>query len=469
MGGARFEPIIRKGALRLLDAQWLIEYAEAGGILSCRQDLPDEAFVTLDALQAACTPVSFLPIIAISYPWLTPSHPDPQGEHLQLVARVLATLFRGTSRLQQRARRAGRWGVFWDFGSLHQHREGVPRTPEETALFQEGLSTLGTIYSHPWTWVFRLTALPPGFPDKYELSAGANVATYNERGWTFVESCWAQLSKSRYNSLDLGRVSGELYDTLALGAPSKQKPLWSTVREVCTTGLARQPPITPERFEEELLTRRFTNGKEDRPLVVRLYRESFAAIMGTCDHLNFECLGWGDREAQSIAELIRSGALCNLEELDLNGNDMSDGGARAIAEAVRSGGVPCCKRILVAGNRTMSKEAVAELRAAVSATASETAPDGGHVLNRNRLDSDMMDDDDDENHQNVFESSYEHDGNAEEEVALDDHDLFGEREEEQQQEEENAAKPTAKANAGEEQEEDDESEDDDPPKGLFGW
>ena len=59
-------------------------------------------------------------------------------------------------------------------------------------------------------------------------------------------------------------------------------------------------------------------------------------------------------------------------------------------------------------------------------------------------------------------------GGGEEEVALDDHDLCGEREEEQQQEEENTAKPAAKANAGEEQEED-ESEDDDPPKGLFGW
>ena len=293
MGGAQFEPMLQSGAMRLLDSCWLVEQASHQRILRCRQDLPEEAFVPVDVLKRMCTPVTFLPIIAISYPWLTPSHPDPLGEHLQLVARVLSALAKSASSV---------WGVFWDFGSLHQHREGLPRTEAENECFKQGLGALGMLYSHPWAWVFRLTALPPGYPERYELPEGANRSSYSERGWTFVEASWAQLSKSRYNSLDLGRLTDETTE-------------WPDIREQCTAGLARRPPLSPWRFGVLLETKKFTNGKDDKPLVLGLYRESFARLMGSCEHLAYASLGWGDREVEVLADVIGTGVLRSLKEL----------------------------------------------------------------------------------------------------------------------------------------------------------
>ena len=58
-----------------------------------------------------------------------------------------------------------RLGVFWDYGSLHQHPDpanGVMRTEEQNALFKQGLGCLGTLYSHPETTVLRLTSFPDG-------------------------------------------------------------------------------------------------------------------------------------------------------------------------------------------------------------------------------------------------------------------------------------------------------------------
>jgi hypothetical protein len=75
-----------------------------------------------------------------------------------------------------------------------------------------------------------------------------------QRGWTFTESCWAQLSQSRFNSLDLG---------LCTGAEST----WEEIREACTAGGGRRPTLATTQFERELEAKIFTNGKEDQVLV----------------------------------------------------------------------------------------------------------------------------------------------------------------------------------------------------------
>ena len=86
------------------------------------------------------------PVGAISHPWLTKDHPDPRGANLRRVARALKALLSDPD--------LTRLGVFWDFGSLHQHPDppnGVLRTEEQNALFKQGLGCLGTLYSHPHT------------------------------------------------------------------------------------------------------------------------------------------------------------------------------------------------------------------------------------------------------------------------------------------------------------------------------
>ena len=143
LGGGDLERVLESGAVALLDAQWIISHAEAGGVLSHRQALPEEAFLSLaDLVEATNEYADWLPVAALSYPWLTKDHPDPRGANLARVARALKALLTRLPRL----------GVFWDFGSLHQHPDppnGVLRTEEQNALFKQGLGCLGTLYSHP--------------------------------------------------------------------------------------------------------------------------------------------------------------------------------------------------------------------------------------------------------------------------------------------------------------------------------
>ena len=201
LGGGDLERVLASGAVALLDAQWIISHAEAGGVLTHREALPKEAFLSLTDLVEATTEHGSLPVAALSYPWLTKDHPDPRGANLARVARALKALLSSPDIIP-------RLGVFWDFGSLHQHPDpanGVMRTEEQNALFKQGLGCLGTLYSHPHTFVLRLTSFPDGHKAE-DQAEGTNVAKYFDRGWCFTEQSWAGLTKASYLSLDLGKM-----------------------------------------------------------------------------------------------------------------------------------------------------------------------------------------------------------------------------------------------------------------------
>ena len=72
LGGEAVEAVLRAGAVALLDADWVVKQMEADGVLKRRQDLPREAFITLDELKAIgaipATPnwSASLPIIVVS-------------------------------------------------------------------------------------------------------------------------------------------------------------------------------------------------------------------------------------------------------------------------------------------------------------------------------------------------------------------------------------------------------------------
>ena len=73
--GRELEAALKSGAIRLLDGGWLVACAERGERIRRRQDLPAEAFISLEELKAATDPRSGLPIICLSYAWLHPDHP----------------------------------------------------------------------------------------------------------------------------------------------------------------------------------------------------------------------------------------------------------------------------------------------------------------------------------------------------------------------------------------------------------
>ena len=87
--------------VRLLRLSWLLEQARGRAVLKRRQELPEEAFLSEAEVRAlprghvgrecetcGCGSTDNfradkpLRIIAISYGWLTPEHPDPYGEQL---------------------------------------------------------------------------------------------------------------------------------------------------------------------------------------------------------------------------------------------------------------------------------------------------------------------------------------------------------------------------------------------------
>ena len=194
-GGQRFEDVLKgtgeDAPVRLVDAHWLVSTATGSGAgkIRLRQQFPDEAFVSLDALKMyGCPEAMLLPVVCVSYPWLTPTHPDPHGAHLATLAVALQALISepadvaatltGPSSTQ-------RYGVFIDYCSLFQHPnpgQNEFRTPHQDAKFKQGLSMLGTLYAAIGTTVLRLTAAPDGYPVGYELPDGCNVAAYADRG-----------------------------------------------------------------------------------------------------------------------------------------------------------------------------------------------------------------------------------------------------------------------------------------------
>ena len=97
-GGKAFDDVLAgtDGAIRLVDAHWLVDLSSSSDRvagLQMRQRLPQEAFVTLDELKMfGCPDAQLLPVVLVSYPWLTPQHPDPHGTHILRLAAGLRAL-----------------------------------------------------------------------------------------------------------------------------------------------------------------------------------------------------------------------------------------------------------------------------------------------------------------------------------------------------------------------------------------
>ena len=55
-GGDEFEEILSSGAVKLLDSEFLIKLAGAGGVLAPRQALPPEATVVISGIKGVLPP-----------------------------------------------------------------------------------------------------------------------------------------------------------------------------------------------------------------------------------------------------------------------------------------------------------------------------------------------------------------------------------------------------------------------------
>ena len=104
---------------------------------------------------------------SLSYPWLTPQHPDPKGFHLSKVAPVLA--------LYMRLHKLADVSVFWDWASCFQNyykgtaappeeyaegMERVKRTADEEEKFKGALTSINDWYTDVHTQVLMQTISP---------------------------------------------------------------------------------------------------------------------------------------------------------------------------------------------------------------------------------------------------------------------------------------------------------------------
>jgi len=227
-GGEELEAMLASGSIALLDAQWVVDLSERGGVLAPRQALPPEAFLSLSSLKAATLRKHHLPLVCVSHCWLQPDHPDPHGFYLAKLADALRLLI-GSDPL------GGKHAVFYAFSSLHQpcrNAEGAPRPflfpliadqqtyeggalgrfASEEALFARALGGVSALFSHPRSFVFLLTALPPDYDSPGAYRRSPNTAPYHNRGWCLCEFSLATLVKETAMVLDLcaaGRAAPE--------------------------------------------------------------------------------------------------------------------------------------------------------------------------------------------------------------------------------------------------------------------
>ena len=126
----------------MIDARWLVSLAKTGGRVPRNQDIPPEAIVNLEEMEAWDDPYS-LGALVVSYPWLGgSSHPDPNGEILHKLSLILDAYASKASAIP-----SCRIGVFWSYCSLPQkHNDGSDdRDEEQMQRFSTALSLLSVL------------------------------------------------------------------------------------------------------------------------------------------------------------------------------------------------------------------------------------------------------------------------------------------------------------------------------------
>ena len=380
--------------VRLVRMSWLLKQfrkSDRSGNykLPRRQDLPEEAFVNVDDLEemyddfGAKSADLVLPIIAISYCWLTPDHPDPRGDQLATVATALQREMHHFTNFGYEE-----MGVFWDWMSLHQrdnklwepfmYREGsdgslpkkydtkkhrdkiqkykTSRKPEHEESIGWALrETMDLWYAHKGTSVFLLTELPTRYSGKRP--------DYDSSGWTTYERSCAELIKE----FDLAYAGWRLVQELdCFSKRGIKQP-----RKKVSGG--RRWPISGADFEKLVREKAFTNGA-DKDMVAQLYSRLSTELLGSATALGYakmptpsvldgqrlgRCLNlctslkvldvssvrMSDEASIALCNALDAGALPELEDCHLEDNRIDDEGMRALAAAFRRGAMHRVKDI----------------------------------------------------------------------------------------------------------------------------
>lgn len=325
--------VVRSGDVALLRAKFV---QELEGPIARRQDLPEDAFFRGELTSATV-------VVAISYGWITPDHPDPECFHLRRVQQVLGHFMRtgvdpdvwSTRHVVGEDRDSAYRGkevvIFWDWPCLYQDKPKGSRTEEQTQAFKRALNSVNLWYAHACTQVWMLTDTP----DCVER-------TYAMRGWCRFERGVSELISSSQTVLDLGLFSGRTEDyhaahwhTPVLVDNGMKSIMWAPpeeehggLAEKCSA--SRLLPQTPDEMSALLDTLTFTNGKSDTQIVQSLYRQTYVEVMS-----NARALRWSDQQWHvELRALFPALEGCGaLRILDISGNRLT-GGLSGLADFV---------------------------------------------------------------------------------------------------------------------------------------
>jgi len=290
-----FRECLVKGWVRLLRGSFLVQLHKEEGRLKRHQELPNDAF--WDAEEAMNRLTSFSNrefLFVLSYRWLQPGNPDPQGHHLTIVAHA--------ANLAIKDFEGNDIAIFWDFGSLPQK----PRSTDDDHRFRAGLCSCDMLYGHRLSNVWVQTRLPEGFVG----------ASYTDSGWCSFEAGVSSILKIDHMRVDLGECSMNEDSYIYIGANYKG---------------ARSPPLTPARFSTELEYKTFTS-QADSGSVKELYRRTFHAAARSTNSLSFGDCGWGPAQAEVLAEALPD--FRSLNSLCLETNPLGADGLLHLAKAL---------------------------------------------------------------------------------------------------------------------------------------
>jgi len=297
--GAAIRDLLQDGSVALVKGSWLVQHSQVeGALIPRRQDMPPEAFWDAEELMVANNVRRGYEIVAISHCWMSPEHPDPQGDQLRTLGQFIEAWSDSLPGLLP-----SRVALFFDWCSLHQE----PRSREEEDLFKRAVESSELWFAHKVTYVWQLTKV------RNEMTP------YHSRGWPiFEEACSAIWAWVPAQLLDLAMVQ--------FGAHC---PRGQEATRTCAT--KRRPPLAPHALAKALAGCQFSRPA-DLEVLLACYEMAFRAVTGSFERLDFRGLGWGDAEASVLSESLPY--FFRLKELDLFNNEIGDFGAAALAEAV---------------------------------------------------------------------------------------------------------------------------------------
>ena len=285
-------------------------------------------------------------VLSVSYAWAVRGggHPDPDGFHLKRLQLILKNYMEIDGRDP---------AVFLDWFSLYQlHCAELPRTDEQTKMFDVGLRLMHVNYGHKGARVVLLTDLPRN-PD---------LKGYYERGWPLFERSCAACGANWVVPFSLSE--SEVALARRPGAPRRNYLVEFRMR--------RAPPVLPEEFDAQLAGASMTE-EADRALVRRLYKECFETIAGATRKLALCNIGADDAWVRRLCAALPRYA--RLECLDLSGagNAVTNAGARELSRVLPR--LPRL-RVLYLLDVRLSPQCEAELRAACAGRELALGPSG---------------------------------------------------------------------------------------------